>query len=230
MTDCKLFKNNTALFISPHPDDETLGCGGTILKLKACGCKIYLLIVTRGYEKYGDSKQVIDNMKNQTSQAIKEYGFDDSIQLDFPTTFLDTIPIKELINAFGEIIKRWKPNILFIPNRSDVHTDHRIVFDAIWSCTRSFRFPIIQEVCSYETVSETEFSPPLSDRTFIPNTFCDISDYLEKKLEIMDIYSSEIANHPFPRSRKNLEALATFRGATIGVKYAEAFVSLKRIF
>ncbi len=81
----------------------------------------------------------------------------------------------------------------------------------------------------YECISETEFAPSLPEKTFMPNYFVDISEYLQKKLEIMKIYDSELGDHPFPRSLRNLEALATFRGASIGVEYAEAFQLIKYI-
>jgi LmbE family N-acetylglucosaminyl deacetylase len=97
------------------------------------------------------------------------------------------------------------------------------------ACTKSFRYPFIKRVLMYECISETEFAPALPEKIFIPNFFVDISKYLEKKLEIMRIYESELGEHPFPRSERNIEALAVFRGASVGVEYAEAFQLIKFI-
>jgi LmbE family N-acetylglucosaminyl deacetylase len=91
------------------------------------------------------------------------------------------------------------------------------------ACTKSFRYPFVKKVMTYECISETEFGAAVPERTFVPNYFVDISKQLRAKQEIMKIYSSEIGKHPFPRSLRNIEALATFRGATAGVEYAEAF-------
>ena len=114
-------------------------------------------------------------------------------------------------------------------NRSDAHSDHRITFHSIMACTKSFRYPYIKKVLMYECLSETEFSPTLPENVFQPNFFIDISQFFEKKIEIMSVFQSELAEHPFPRSIKNIEALATYRGAYAGVKYAEAFQLIKLI-
>jgi LmbE family N-acetylglucosaminyl deacetylase len=220
------------LFIAVHPDDETLGCGGTILKCKTNGDAIFGLIVTCGYEKDGFSKQLIEERKNEVAEVSSEYGFNKMFELKFPTTLLDTVPIKRIVESIDSILQEIKPDIVYMPNKNDVHTDHGTVFNAVWSCVKSFHNPFTKEVYAYETVSETEFGVPWPSGAggFIPNTFCDITAYFEKKIKIMEVYQSETKPHPFPRSKKNLEALATFRGATIGVKYAEAFMCLKRVF
>ena len=111
-------------------------------------------------------------------------------------------------------------------NRSDVHSDHRIAFQAIYSCTKSFRKPFIERILMYETLSETEFVPALSENVFIPNVFVDISNYMDKKLEIMQIYKSEIMEGNLPRSLNAIKMLAAFRGSRIGTDYAEAFMLL----
>jgi LmbE family N-acetylglucosaminyl deacetylase len=97
------------------------------------------------------------------------------------------------------------------------------------ACTKSFRYPFVKQVLMYECISETEFAPALSENAFLPNYFVDITEFMDKKNQIMGIYSSEVGEHPFPRSIENIKALAHFRGATAGVKYAEAFQLLKYI-
>jgi LmbE family N-acetylglucosaminyl deacetylase len=111
-----------------------------------------------------------------------------------------------------------------------VHSDHKITFDTVISSAKTFNCPSIRRLLAYEVVSETEFSPPFQNSVFIPNSFSDISEYLERKILIMKLYKGEMKEHPFPRSEDNLRALATFRGAAAGVKYAEAFMVLKEIW
>jgi len=134
-----------------------------------------------------------------------------------------------LVNKISHIFQQLEPEIIYVMNRSDAHSDHRIVFDAVMSCTKSFRYPYVKKVLMYECLSETEFAPILPERVFQANYYVDISNFLYKKIEIMKIFDSELGAHPFPRSIKNIEALATFRGATVGVLYAEAFQMIKCI-
>lgn len=215
--------------ISPHPDDETLGCGGTLLKHKNNKDNIYWLIATEP-SKTNYNKSFISQRKKEINLVKNKYNIKQVFQLDYSPASLDNIPLKNLIDDISKIFKKIDPEIIYLPFRNDVHSDHRIVFDAVMSCAKSFRYPSIKKVLAYETISETEFAPPLKENIFQPNSYSDISSYTEEKIEIMNIYESEIGKHPFPRSEKNIRALATFRGATAGVEYAEAFMILKEIF
>ena len=215
--------------ISPHPDDETLGCGGTLLKHKKNNDNIYWIIVTELSEKMGFNKNQINNRQQEIKKVSKEYSFNRVFQLEYSAVSLDTIPLQNLIEDVSNIFKNINPEIIYLPFRNDIHTDHRVVFDVVISCTKSFRYPSIKRVLAYETISETEFAPPLNENIFKPNCFSNISNFIDRKIEIMKIYKSEIREHPFPRSAKNIRALATFRGATAGVEYAEAFMVLKEI-
>jgi LmbE family N-acetylglucosaminyl deacetylase len=216
------------LFISVHPDDETLGCGGTILKHKVNGDQIFWLIITAPTKNhpYGFSDEMINQRNQEIKQVAKNYIFNQTINLGFPTQLLDEIPLRDLVVNIDKAIKKIKPTEIYLANRSDVHSDHRIAFDAIYACTKNFRYPFIEKIMMYETLSETEFSPALIENAFIPNVFVDITDFLEKKLEIMSVFASEMMAENFPRSFNTIKALATFRGSRIGVKYAEAFMLL----
>ena len=118
---------------------------------------------------------------------------------------------------------------IYFPFKGDAHSDHKYIFDAAYSCTKSFRYSFIKKIYMMEVLSETEFAISANDSGFIPNVFVDISRYIDKKIKIMNVYESELGKHPFPRSEKNLRALATFRGATSGCDYAESFMLLKEI-
>jgi LmbE family N-acetylglucosaminyl deacetylase len=217
------------IIISAHPDDETLGAGGTILKHKENGDEVYWLIVTNVLESEGFSKERVLSRKQEIEEVSRLYSFNKVYNIGYPTMKLNDTILFGLVNKISHIFQELEPEIIYVMNRSDAHSDHRIVFDAVMSCTKSFRYPYVKKVLMYECLSETEFAPILPERVFQPNYFVDISKFIEKKIEIMKIFDSELGEHPFPRSIKNIEALATFRGATVGVLYAEAFQMIKYI-
>jgi LmbE family N-acetylglucosaminyl deacetylase len=217
------------IIISAHPDDETLGAGGTILKHKKNGDEVHWLIVTDVFENEGFSNERVLSRKQEIENVAKLYSFNNVYNLGYPTMKLNDTILFELVNTISLIFQELQPETIYVMNRSDAHSDHRIVFDAVLSCTKSFRYPYVKKVLMYECLSETEFAPILPERVFQPNYFVDISNFLDKKIEIMKIFDSELGEHPFPRSIKNIEALATYRGATVGVNYAEAFQLIKFI-
>ena len=215
--------------ISAHPDDEILGVGGTLLKHKKNGDKIYWLITTNIFENQGYSKERISSRQKEIKKISEALSVEKVFMLDYPTMSLSTSSLIEMVPKISKIFTEIEPEIVYCLNRSDAHSDHRITFDAVMACTKSFRYPFIKQVLMYECISETEFAPQLPEKVFIPNYFADISSFLEEKMNLMKIYESELGNHPFPRSLKNIEALATFRGASVGVEYAEAFQLIKYI-
>ena len=217
------------LVISPHPDDETLGCGGTILKLGKEENVIHWLIITNVNIKNGWDKKIVYNRQEEIKVVEKMYKFEKTFKLNFPTTKLNEVPSRELIESISNVILMVKPEIIYMPNRSDIHLDHEVSFKAIYTCTKNFRYPFIKKILMYETLSETEFAPALPENVFIPNVFVDVTDHFNKKIEIMKIYVSEMMDSPLPRSLESIEALAKYRGSCIGKKYAEAFMLLKEI-
>jgi len=220
---------NKVLVIAVHPDDETLACGGTLLKHKAMGNEIHWLIATDITESEGFKKEAIEKRELEIQSVEKHYDFDSVHRLNLSTMRVDEYSMSDLIGKIATIIKEVKPNIIYLPFKTDVHSDHRSIFNAAYSCTKSFRYPFIKKIYMMETLSETEFAPSTKEDSFIPNVFVDISEHMEKKIQIMKCYKSEIEEHPFPRSERNLRALGTLRGATAGCNYAESFMLLKEI-
>ncbi len=220
---------NKILVVAPHPDDETLGCGGTLLRHKTKKDQIFLLTITNIFQKNGWSKEKILSRQKEMAKVETMYGFEKSFNLGYPTAQLELVPFGDLISSISKVIGEVKPQIIYLPNRSDIHTDHQIAFNAALSCTKNFRYPFIERILMYEVLSETEFAPALPESVFFPNVFIDVSLYFEKKLKIMGVYKSEIMKTPLPRCRESIRALAQLRGSRIGKKYAEAFMLVQEI-
>ncbi|MCS4174464.1 PIG-L deacetylase family protein [Salinibacter ruber] len=218
---------STVLVVAPHPDDETLGCGGTMLRHEEQGDTVHWLIVTHIAEELGFEREQIEQREREIELVAERYGIEQPIHLRFPTTRLDSQPMSALVEAIGNVFQEIKPELIYIPYRNDIHTDHATVFDAVTSCTKWFRYPSVERVLAYETLSETEFALDPDARGFRPNVFIDITGTVEEKIDIMRIYTSEIGAHPFPRSESAMRARATIRGSTSGFEAAEAFMLLK---
>jgi N-acetylglucosamine malate deacetylase 1 len=216
---------NKILIIAVHPDDETLGCGGTLLKHKANGDEIHWLICTtiNIAHSYNEIRE------KEIEKVTKMYNFNSIHNLRLNTMQVDEYSMSELVGKISKVINKIKPTTIYLPFKSDVHSDHRKIFEASYSCTKSFRYPFIKKIYMIETLSETEFAPSTKEDSFVPNVFVDISRFIDKKVDILKVFKGEISSHPFPRSEKNVRALATLRGATSGCEYAESFVLLKEI-
>lgn len=217
------------IVVSAHPDDEVIGAGGTLLKHRANGDKIHWLIITNVFEDKGFTKERVESRAKEIEKVAKMFGMSSVHQLNYPTMMLSSSSLLTMVPEISAVFNEVKPEIVYCVNRSDAHSDHRVTFDAVMACTKSFRYPFVKQVLMYECISETEFGANLAENVFLPNYFVDISAYFAKKMEITAVYESEIGMHPFPRNTRNIEAIATFRGATAGVEYAEAFQLVKYI-
>lgn len=215
---------NKVLCVAVHPDDETLGCGGTLLKHKSQGDEIYWMLLTGPNISSNDSKDVNIEFRKELMKDISiAYDFDGVEYLALPPAMVHSLDIRNVVQKTAEVFNRIRPNIIYMMFANDVHSDHRVAFDAVYSCTKSFRYPFIERIYMMETLSETEFAIPVTARTFIPNVYVDITDYMEKKLDIMNLFTRQVMPEPYPRSLSSIKALARVRGSRAGVMYAEAF-------
>lgn len=222
--------NRNVLVIAPHPDDETLGVGGTILKHKEKGDNVAWLMFTNICDSSNHSDSFKESRREEIKKINKFYGFKEYFELPFSATKLDVYPMVEMISKVSDVLNKVQPDTLYVPFVGDVHSDHKVVFDVSMSCSKIFRHPYIKKILAYETLSETNFSSGLSSETFCPNLYVDISNYLDQKLSAMKIYGSEISEHPFPRSLEALKALAVLRGSVANVRYAEAFNVIREVY
>ncbi len=215
------------LVVSPHPDDETLGAGGTLLRMKKEGHQIYWLNVTELLPEDGWSQELIEKDLEQIAKVREYYQFDGFYNLGFPPVKLHNIDESIMIDKIRKVFQEVKPDWLIIPGRCDAHSDHRVVYDCCMACAKTFRAPYIKRIMTMEIISETDYGYMLEK--FEPNLYIDISEVMEEKIEAMKLYDTEIEESPFPRNLENIRALAMVRGGGSTRKYAEAFHIVKMI-
>lgn len=215
------------LVASPHPDDETLGAGGTILKMLAEGHEVCWLNFTAMLNVERFSGDMIEKRKMQLREIENFYHFSKTYHLNMPTTELEGVNSGKAIEIVGEIFREVEPEWLILPDYNDVHSDHRRVFEWCYACSKVFRFPFVKQIMTMEIISETDFGTPTN--FFIPNYYIDITNYMDKKIEAAEIYDTELESSPFPRNIDNIRALAKINGIRAGVNYAEAFRLIKCI-
>jgi len=215
------------LVVSPHPDDETLGVGGTLLKLKRQGHQIYWLNITDMKTEDRWDEQIVLHRQEQIKKVRDFFNFDGFYNLAFPPTKLKTIDEGKIIGEIKNVYDEVRPDWIIIPGQYDAHSDHHVVYNCCMAAAKTFRSPYIKRITTMEIISETDYG--FQAEKFTPNLFIDISDTLEGKIEAMKIYDTEIEEAPFPRSLENIKALATNRGGYCTSRYAEAFCIVKQI-
>jgi len=210
------------LVIAPHPDDEVLGAGGTIARFAAAGGRVTVLVVAAHMPPLYP-EEVHQRTVTEGRRAHELLGVAESEFWDNPAVLLGEIPVHELNGRIHAVVDRVRPDVMLLPYR-DRHVDHQIVFDSAMVAAR----PVgpgraIRLVACYETLSETHWNAPHLEPNFTPDWCIDVTDWIERKLEAMRCYESQVHPFPAPRSLEALEALALFRGSQVGVGYAEGF-------
>lgn len=213
------------LVVAPHPDDETLGCGGTLLRHGAEGDALHWVVVTSMTAAYSAEQRA--RRAAELQEVARHYGFASTAELGFTTAALDAVPRGEVVERMSAAFKSARPEVVYLPHPGDVHSDHRIAFEAGAACTKWFREPAPHRVLVYETLSETDAALDATAQPFRPTVFVDITAHLERKLQILQLYPGEIGEFPFPRSVEASRALARLRGAAAGYEAAEAFQLLR---
>jgi N-acetylglucosamine malate deacetylase 1 len=219
---------HNVLVVATHPDDEVLGCGGVIARHVAQGHKVSVAVVSRGIPEIFPPA-LIAEIRQELRQAHQVLGISDVYFLDFPAPRLDVVPGHELADALAKLIRSLKAETVYLPHHGDIHGDHRAVYLATLVAARPINHCSVRKLLCYETLSETEWAPPTGNDAFVPTVFIDISLYLEKKLEAMACYRTQLQEPPYPRSLNVIRALAHFRGSTIGVPAAESFMLVREI-
>ena len=220
-------KNKKILVISPHPDDESLGAGGTIAKFSSDN-EISVLTVA-GHRPPLYQEKDYEKTVEEANKAHKILGIHESIFLDIPTTTIGSMALHEFYKMVIDVVSRIEPEIVLIPYY-DRHIDHREVFEAAMIATRPVRHgQKIKLIAAYETPSSTHWNAPYIEPTFTPNWVVDIEESIDRKLEAIACYGSQIPPFPGPRSVEALKGLAIFRGTQAGFGYGEAFLIIRQI-
>jgi N-acetylglucosamine malate deacetylase 1 len=218
----------TALVIAPHPDDEVLGCGGTIARLSGLGCDVHVGIVTRA-DGPDFAPDVVEIGRREAHAAHHLLGVKQTHYLDLPAAALDRVAHSEMNKAIGKLVADVEPDTVFVPFLGDVHLDHQLVFLSSLVAVRPRNAKTPLRVYAYETLSETNWYAPGITPTFAPNVYVDISGFLDRKIEAFSCFASQIKAFPDERSKPAIHALATLRGATVYKQAAEAFMLIRQI-
>jgi N-acetylglucosamine malate deacetylase 1 len=222
------------LVIGAHPDDEVLGCGGTMARLSKQGADVHILLLADGESARGeaDSEGMADRIserRTDAEMAARLLGCRSTVTYRYPDNRLDSISLLEIVRTIERHIEELQPGVVFAHHCGDVNVDHRRVHEATLAACRPQPGHPVKELLFYEVASSTEWRPPESALSFAPNVFYDISATFEGKIAALNAYASEMRPFPHPRSLEAVRALAQWRGATVGVPFAEAFVLGRRI-
>lgn len=216
------------LVIAPHPDDEVIGVGGTIAKRALAGDEVYVCVVTKGCMPLF-SPEYVEQGRSECRKADAMLGIKETVFLDFPAVMLETVPRYELNAKISDLIQRIGPDEVYIPHRGDMQIDHQMVVDAAMVGLRPKYEHVVRRIYAYETLSETGWNLPNVVNEFIPTVYEDISETMERKLEAMNVFQSQLSKYPNARSIGAIKALAQFRGAMVGINYAESFSLIREI-
>ncbi|MDD3014266.1 MAG: PIG-L family deacetylase [Candidatus Gastranaerophilales bacterium] len=212
------------LIIAPHPNDETLGVGGTVLKHVEAGDVVHWLILTKPEESKWSKTELSERLK-EVDNVGKKYGFKSMRRLNFLQDTLFDVPKSELMDVIRGNFELIKPDTIYLPFDSGFSGDYSAAFAAVMKAIKSFNIKAGKILC-YEIISTFDFTL----ESFKPNVFVDISDSIDKKLEIMNLYELEVQGYPMPKSIESVRSLAKIRGASIGTEYAEAFMLIREVW
>jgi len=227
--------SNLILVVAAHPDDEVLGCGGTIARHADEGDQVQVLIVAEGAtsrQEQRNRNQASDELSALAHAAQKAgaiLGAKGVELLDLPDNRLDSLDRLDLIKQIEGRIARHQPQVVYVHHSGDVNIDHRRLHEAVVTACRPTPGQPVRRLLSFEVASSTEWQPPGSAPAFQPNWFVDISAQWLRKREALEAYASEMRPWPHARSLEALEHLASWRGAQVGVEAAEAFCLLRQL-
>ena len=219
---------DSVLVIAAHPDDEVLGCGGTMAKLAAQGAAVHIAFLSDGVTaRAGDKAShgaALAGRRAAAEKACRLLGASVAHFGDFPDNRMDQVALLDVIQAVERLIERYRPGLVLTHHAADLNVDHRIVHQAVLTACRPQSGNTVRTLLTFEVPSSTEWQSPALVPPFVPDWFVDISATLAQKLAALKEYAGELRAWPHPRSSQAVEHLARWRGATIGVDAAEAFM------
>ena len=224
--------NKKILIVAAHPDDEVLGCFGTVSKYIKEGYDAYTLILGEGKTSRDERRNVdskkdeIEKLNTEIINANKSIGIKKVFIEHLPDNRFDSVDLLDIVKIINKIKEELKPDIIFTHYENDLNIDHSLTYKAVLTATRPMEDECVKEIYSFEVLSSTEWEYPLS---FSPDYFVDISETIELKLEAMNKYNSELKEFPHPRSLEGIKLNAKYHGMKVGRKYVEAFKTIRVI-
>ena len=219
---------NKILIVAAHPDDEVLGAGGTILKHAKNGDEVNILILTDGES----SRVAVVDVAGRGAQcqaAAKKLRVKNVYFENFPDNALDSTPLLQVVKKVELIINKLRPDIIYTHHAYDLNIDHRLAFQAVLTACRPQPEFFVKKILTFEILSSTEWQAKDRNNMFCPNKYNNIADFIDEKLEVLNIYKDELREYPHPRSLEGIRILAQYRGLEVGFKYAEAFQVIRDI-
>lgn len=234
MSNLDRFAPGPVLVIAAHPDDEVLGCGGTIARMTYEGRNVVIAIFGEGITSRADSRDRADTesmqrLHKQARDAGKLLGVNDVRLIGLPDNRFDTIPLLDIVKLVEKLVDEIQPSVILTHDAGDLNIDHVILHRAVMTATRPTENHPVKEVYTFEIASSTEWAFQQFQPAFRPNVFVDIKDTLEAKIEAMQIYESEAREFPHPRSPRALTAIAERWGSVAGLHAAEALQLVRSI-
>jgi LmbE family N-acetylglucosaminyl deacetylase len=223
---------STRLVIVAHPDDEVLGCGGTIAKFSQ-NSDTYTLILGEGITSRDileeQKKEKVEQLRNDAERANEILGVKKVFFEIFPDNKFDTTSLLDIIKTIERYVQEIKPEVIYTHHRGDLNIDHRITFDAVLTACRPVGVNPVKKILSFEVPSSTEWNVQVASTSFTPNVFENVSKTIGIKLEAMSAYKTEVRLPPHPRSIEKIKAIAEARGGAAGMDYAEAFMLIREL-
>lgn len=219
---------NKILIIAAHPDDEVLGVGGTILKHCKNGDEVNILILSDG-ESSRDNGSDVAKREKQCQEVAEKLGAEKVYFKKFPDNSFDSIPLLEITKEVEMIIGQLKPDTIYTHHAHDLNIDHRLTFQAVLTACRPQPNFFVKKILTFEVLSSTEWQLKDGNNAFCPNEYNNIEDFIDRKIEALQIYKDELRKYPHPRSTEGVKILAQFRGLEVGLSFAEAFQIIRFI-
>jgi N-acetylglucosamine malate deacetylase 1 len=225
-----LLDSKHVAIIAPHPDDETLGAGGTLLRLAQAGASLTWLLVTTA-ENAGYPAKYVDAQRRQVEAVRGAYPFDQFHWFGLPARALDRADFAALVETLRVHFSRLRPDTIIVPHMYDAHSDHRVCHAAALAACKSFYMTEfgVRRILAMEILSETDAAPPVPGQSFLPTVTVDITKQLQRKVDILQLYQSELQSAPKPRRLDVVAAQANAHGAACGLMAAERFMLIREV-
>ena len=223
------------LIVAAHPDDEVLGCGGSMAKWAEQGNQVDVLILAEGATSRDNKRDrdlrsdELSKLKKCANDSAKVLGINSIHLLNFPDNRMDSVDLLDIVKQVEKYINKIKPEIVLTHHAYDLNIDHQLTHQSVVTACRPEPMHSVKRILSFEVASSTEWQAPIASKAFIPNWYENVSDTISKKTKALKAYKDEMRDWPHPRSLRAVKNLAKWRGATIGCEAAEAFMLIREI-